>query len=528
MTLSYILSAYESLIKTNKMNQNSKIDDISVKESNFKDKTFSEFLDDFKASMKRAFHGEQTIDEFCSTRGIPDAVLTELMSTNPLALTIPRQFGGFGGTVKQNIAFISAASYESLALALTLGINNALFIQPFSKYGQDSAKPAVFDRFLNNACMGGLMITEPDFGSDALNMQTSVTQKDGKYHVQGKKHWQGLTGMADFWLLTARNKSQSGVLQRDIEMFVCDVKAPNQRVVVDEYFENLGLYQIPYGLNHLDVLLPENQRLIPETSGVKMLQDLLHRSRFQFPAMGLGFIKRMLDEAITHTKSRLISNKSLFTYDQVQSRLSRMQANFTICSAFCVKSGQVADIENDLSPLGFEANVIKSLTTDMMQESAQFLLQLVGGKGYKLNHIAGRAVVDSRPFQIFEGSNDILFHQIADAVLKMMKTAKESDLYQFLKTLTPRIADRVHDLVSFEFDPQLSQRKLVEFGQLMSRIFSMELVSEMEERGFRKDLIDNALILLRQDVSMILNTFRFDNKTLVVEGYESDSYWFNY
>jgi acyl-CoA dehydrogenase len=110
----------------------------------------------------------------------------------------------------------------------------------------------------------------------------------------------------------------------------------------------------------------------------------------------------------------------------------------------------------------------------------------------------------------------------------MMKTAKESDLYQFLKTLTPRIADRVHDLVNFEFDPQLSQRKLVEFGQLMSRIFSMELVSEMEERGFRKDLIENALILLKQDVSMLLNTLRFDNKTLVVEGYESDSYWFNY
>jgi hypothetical protein len=110
----------------------------------------------------------------------------------------------------------------------------------------------------------------------------------------------------------------------------------------------------------------------------------------------------------------------------------------------------------------------------------------------------------------------------------MMKTAKESDLYQFLTTLTPRIADRVRDLVSFEFDSQLSQRKLVEFGQLMSRIFSMELVSEMGERGFRKDLIENALILLKQDVSMILNTFRFDNRTLVVDGYESDSYWFNF
>ena len=65
-----------------------------------------------------------------------------------------------------------------------------------------------------------------------------------------------------------------------------------------------------------------------------------------------------------------------------------------------------------------------------MHESAQSLLQLIGAKGYKLNHIAGRLVVDSRPFQIFEGSNDILYHQITESVLKMMKTAKQKSVYQ--------------------------------------------------------------------------------------------------
>jgi alkylation response protein AidB-like acyl-CoA dehydrogenase len=59
-------------------------------------------------------------------------------------------------------------------------------------------------------------------------------------------------------------------------------------------------------------------------------------------------------------------------------------------------------------PLGFEANIIKTVSSDLMQESAQTLVQLVGAAANKLNHIAGRAIVDSRPFQIFEGSNDIL------------------------------------------------------------------------------------------------------------------------
>ena len=490
-----------------------------------KEKSFRKLLDEFKASMKRAFHREDDIDRFCSTRGIPPSVLNELMSGNPLSLCIPKQYGGIGGNVKENIAFISVASYESLALSLTLGINNGLFIQPVAKYGQEKVKPEIFSQFLNESHMGGLMITEPGFGSDALNMQTSFSEKDGFFHLQGKKHWAGLTGMAHLWILTARRRSLNGDLMRDIDMFICDVNAPRQNIVVEEIFENLGLYQIPYGRNSIDVYIPEEQRLIPHTTGIQMLLDMLHRSRFQFPGMGLGFIKRILDEAISHTKSRVVANKSLSTYDHVQHRLTRLQSNFTICSAFCLKSGEIAGIENNLSALGLEANIIKSVTSDIMQESAQSLLQLFGAKGYQLNNIAGRSVVDSRPFQIFEGSNDILYHQIADSAMKLMKTAKENSFYQFIKGYATRAADRIRELVRFDLNTGFSQRKLVELGQIISRIVSMDLVLYLEEKGFRKDLIDNTLIILKQDISTLLNTFHFENNTKVIVEYNEDSNW---
>jgi alkylation response protein AidB-like acyl-CoA dehydrogenase len=492
------------------------------------DESFRRFLDDFKTSMKRAFHENDRIDRFCSTRGIPGPVLKELMSGNPLALCIPKQYGGFGGGVRENIAFVAAASYESLALSLTLGINNALFIQPVVKYGQESIKPGVFGKFLNDSSMGGLMITEPGFGSDALNMHTSFTEKEGNFHLQGKKHWAGLTGMADFWVLTARRQTDNGSLMRDIDMFVCDVNAPRQEIVVEEYFENLGLYQIPYGRNHIDVHIPAEQRLIPESNGIQMLLDMLHRSRYQFPAMGLGFMKRNLDEAISHTRSRLVSNKNLFDYDQVQHRLSRLQANFTVCSAFCLRSSEVAGTDVNLSSSGLEANIIKTVTSDMMQESAQSLLQLVGAKGYKLNHIAGRSVVDSRPFQIFEGSNDILYHQIADSFLKLMKTAQEKSFYRFLKEHVSGAAERIRDMVNFDVEMQFSQRKLVELGQVISRIFSMDMVLSLEERGFRKDLTDNAITSLKQEISSLLETFHFQNYSQVVVEYDRGSQWLDY
>lgn len=490
------------------------------------DISFQQFLNRIKESLHRAFHQTERIDNFSSKRGLPPEVLSHLMEAKPFSLCIPRKYGGMGGTVKQNIALMSAASYESLAWSLTLGINNGLFIQPFIKYGQDELKPQVFEHFLTQGSMGGLMITEPGFGSDALSMQTAIMERDGHFHLKGKKHWQGLTGMAQFWLLTGRRKTESGTLMRDVEMFVCDVKAPGQQITVEEYYQNLGLYQIPYGLNNLDLVLPPQNRLIPHTTGVKMLLDLLHRSRFQFPGMGLGFIQRMLDEAIAHVKTRFVGNKTLFEYDQVQNRLARLQANFSICSAFCHKSAQVADLENDLFPVGLEANIIKTVTADMMQESSQSLLQLFGGKGYRLNHIAGRSTVDSRPFQIFEGSNDMLYQKIADAFLKLMKEAKETQLYNFLKTYVPLVAQRLRKICNFELDNQLPQRKLIELGQFVSRIYAMQLVAEMEGRGFRSDLSENALDILTHDVANFISSLRRSQTSLLVDDYGQKSNWF--
>lgn len=480
--------------------------------------------------MAKVFHVRADINQLATKRGMPPFVMREIMDLNPLSVGIPIEYGGRGNKMEEGIALLATASYESLALSLTFGINNALFLQPVAKYAQDDAKKTVFERFMHHQNMGGLMITEPGFGSDALNMQSSFTKQGDKYHIKGTKHWAGLTGWAEYWLLTARERSASGDLKRDIDFFICDVNAPNQQIIVEEFYENLGLYQIPYGRNRLDVAIPEVQKLVPETTGVKMMLDLLHRSRMQFPGMAMGFIHRLLDESIAHTNQREVGGKNLFTYDQVQQRLSKLQASYTICSAMCANSSEVAGIENDLSLIGFEANSVKSVVTDLMQEAAQSATQLVGAQAYKLDHIAGRGITDSRPFQIFEGSNDILYAQISESLVKMMKKTKESNLYQFLKNynLTTKTATFLKKTVDFELNTNLPQRKMVELGQVLGRIVSYEMVINLGEKGFRKDLINSGLAMLHQEITTLMSNFNHQNDTTVIEDYSENSSWLNF
>ncbi len=489
--------------------------------------SYSEFLEKFRTKLGQIFHVRADIDKFSLKRGLPPFVLREIMACNPLSACIPSQYGGRGGHIHESLAMLAASAYESLALALTFGINWALFLQPVAKYAQEETKGPIFKRFLRDKTMGGLMITEPDYGTDALNMKTAYVESERHYHVQGTKHWGGLTGWADFWLVTARERAPDGNLKRDIDFFICDQDSPGQKIVVEEYYENLGLYMIPYGRNRIDVQVPKTQRLQPQSSGIKMMLDMLHRSRMQISGMGQGFLKRMLDEALTHCKKRFVGGKSLFSYDQVQQRLARLQASFTICSAMCAHSSKHASVKHDLSSRGVEANAIKSVVTDLMQEAAQSLLQLVGAKGYRLDHIAGRATVDSRPFQIFEGSNDVLYAQISESLLKLMRRTKEKNLFTFLKgyDLTTRAADYFKELLNFEVTLQLPQRKLVELGRVLGRIISMELVLKLGDLGFRRDLITNGLTVLRQEIASLLNAYSLGHTVLAVEAYEENSSW---
>lgn len=472
--------------------------------------------------------GRLTEEEFSTKRGLPPYVLRQVLECNPLSTFIPEEYGGRGVRTHEALSMLEASSYQSLPLSLMMGINGALFLQPLANYADEEVKERVFGRFLRKKNMGGLMITEPDFGSDALRMQTGFEEQGGEYHIQGLKHWAGLTGWADYWLITARGLNKKGELGRDIGFFIHETDRGG--IEVEEYYKNLGLYMLPYGRNKIDIRVPKSYRLKPRSTGVTMMLDILHRSRLQFPGMATGYLKRMLDEGVQHCKDRFVGGSSLIEYDQVRERLARLQSYFTVSSAMSYFTSTNIAIEDDTSRMDLQANSIKTVSTDYMQSAAQSLLQLVGAKGYRLDHIAGRSLIDSRPFQIFEGSNDILYQQISESVIKLMKKGKESNLYRFLSeySLTERSSDYFKELLDFELNFQMAQRKLVQMGRAISRIVSLEMVIRLGESGFHSDMIHNSIQSLQVEIETLMSTFNSQPTSDIVEDYTENSSWLQF
>ena len=491
--------------------------------SSFED--FSSYLNSFTDTLKNLFSAEPYALDLYFNRGLSRQYQKQIMTSKPLAAFIPQEYGGRGVKMKECLSILETSSYQSLPLSLMMGINGGLFLQPVGKYGSREVKEEVFYNFLNHDHMGGLMITEPEYGSDALHMQTHYVEKDNSYLIKGTKHWAGLTGWANYWLLTARRKDESGQLTRDVDFFVYDARNPGINVV--EYYQNLGLHILPYGRNAINATVPKSNKLIPHNNGLMMMLDVLHRSRMQFPGMGMGYLRRMLDEAVDHCKQRYVGGKPLIDYDQVKYRISKLQSYFTTCSAMCAYTAENGGVEKDLARDDIPANSIKSVITDYMHEAAQSLLQLVGAKGFRIDHIAGRSIVDSRPFQIFEGSNDILYQQVAEAILKQMKKYKEANLYVFLSkyNLTLNAADYFKDSLNFEVSYKQAQNRMIELGKLLGRVLSLEMVLSLQNKGFHTELIDTCVEHLRQEVNNLVSSYQQMKAPEVVDDYVASSHW---
>ncbi|MGO3307595.1 MAG: acyl-CoA dehydrogenase family protein, partial [Sphingobacterium sp.] len=303
---------------------------------------------------------------------------------------------------------------------------------------------------------------------------------------------------------------------------------PSQHISVLERYNNLGLYAIPYGVNTIDVVVPEEQKLTPESTGIKLMLDMLHRSRLQFPGMGLGFIKRLLDESMEHCQKRMVGGVSLNNNDSVKFQLARIQAAYTICSGMCSFSVGNSGVEHDLATLSIEANSVKALVTDLMHESAQISLQLSGANGYRLDHIAGRSVIDSRPFQVFEGSNEMLYAQIAEGVLKLMRKSKESNLLAFLKAYkrTNLSASYFRTQIDFQLDGPLSQRDAVTLGRMIARVICFQFVLEMN--GYNEQLVEITRQHIVMDLIMYNGQLNAGNNANPTFDYQENSDWMDF
>lgn len=447
------------------------------------------------------------VDRFLAERHAlldrPEGFARDLLDTlhdmGAFRVFIPRANGGLYERYSESLALVAMSACHSLELSLALGITSSLFVLPVSRYANPEARGRVLADFQKRRLLAGMMMTEPDFGTNIMGITMGFRAEGSGYRIRGAKHWAGLSGTGEYWLVSARKERDGGALGRDVDFFIVGSEQPGY--TFEQRYPAAGLTSIQYGLNRFDVAVPADQKLCGPDSNIRILYDVLNRSRISISSIASGACRRILDDAVRNAGERVVFGKPIIAYEQVQHRLAGIQAASTICS--CALSYVAAMLDAHEAPEPFLdiliANIIKVTTTDLLQASAQSAVQLRGGQGFRKDHYTGKAFVDSRPFQIFEGSNDVLYEAIAAQLQGEARKGGDKTLAETLARHPELPAPKLPDdgVGGQPTQGEDSQVDRVLLGKIISRYSAIGIVQHAA--GVRPELAESATAFLRAE-----------------------------
>lgn len=138
--------------------------------------------------------------------------------------------------------------------------------------------------------------------------------------------------------------------------------------------------------------------------------------------------------------------------------------------------------------------------------------------------------MDSRPFQIFEGSNEMLYTQISEGILKDMKKKKTDNLGEYLSIneITKEAAKLYAKELNVTTNGPLSQRKMIDLGKIISRVVTVNDLIELNEAGFNQELTDNSIEIVRQEIVTLFASFQHHKAISALDDISDKSDWMTF
>ncbi len=268
--------------------------------------------------------------------------------------------------------------------------------------------------------VGCWALTEPDCGSDAFAMRTTVRLDGDEVVINGSKMFISNAPAADVFLIYARLADQNvttGDKRDKRRIFPIVVERGCKGLACGPPMEKMGMHASPTSEVFLDeVRVPRNHLLgDPDHPAREAAEDTLASERAAIAAMCWGVIERCLDDAISYAIERRQFGKPIAAFQLIQQKLARMWVahenvrNLVFKLIWMQKSGRITERE---------VSAAKWYATESACAVALEAVQLMGGAGYTREHAPERLFRDMKLWTIGGGTSEIQQLTIAKDLLR--------------------------------------------------------------------------------------------------------------
>jgi alkylation response protein AidB-like acyl-CoA dehydrogenase len=322
------------------------------------------------------------------------------------ALTLPEAYGGIGNYMDMT-AFLEVAAYYSIALSRFWNANINMVGGAVARFASDEIKAEILPALAQGQGWLAFALSENGSGSDAASLTTRGVADGDDFIIDGTKMW--ITGaMQAKYILTAVRTDKEATKHNGISLFL----VPTDTAGLDiRPIDLLGGSAIrTCEVNYVGVRVPKRLVVGELHMGWKRLTAVLAKERVALSAMCVGAAQAAVDLARWYALERKQFGQSVFDFQVVSHMLVDMQ---TQVDAARMMSYRAAKLLVDNQPCDAESSQAKYFASDVYVKVATDGLQIMGANGYAMEYPMQRHYRESKLFQIFGGTNQILRNIIA-------------------------------------------------------------------------------------------------------------------
>ena len=331
----------------------------------------------------------------------PTEIWDMLAKQGYLGVGIPEEYGGSGGDYISAALVGQAIARVSGAIALSYGAHLNLCAHNILRNGADEQKKKYLPKLAKGEWIGGMALTEPDAGSDAMGIQTTAHYSNNKWILNGNKTFITNGPTADVLVVYAKTNPKKG--SRGITAFIVETDTPG--FLVSRKLKKLGMLGSPTGeLVFQDAAVSEKNILGEIDNGYIVVMSGLDIERAFFSAMGIGTMEECLELSLKYAKERNQFGQPIANYQLIQAKLADIYTHLELSRTYVYHILKKAQNGERVSK---EAAAAILFTAEKAMDAVNQCLQIFGGYGYIKDFPVERFYRDVRLMTIGGGTNEI-------------------------------------------------------------------------------------------------------------------------
>jgi short-chain 2-methylacyl-CoA dehydrogenase len=367
----------------------------------------------FQASVRR-FAAERLAPH---VRAMDDAgvfhkeLIGEMFDLGLMAVDVPEEYGGQGGTFFQAILAIEELAKVDPSASVIVDVQNTLFNNALVRWADNDQRRRWLPRAAKDT-VASYALSEAGSGSDAFALTTRAIEAGTEYRLTGRKLWITNAAEAGLFLLFATVNPEAGY--KGITAFLIERDFPGFKVGKKE--DKLGIRASSTCELILDDCRVPKANVIGEVGqGYKIAIETLNLGRIGIGAQMTGLAEGALGHAIAYAKQRKQFGKPIAEFQGVQFELAEMAVEVEAARLMVYNAARLKDAGR---PYLMEAAMCKYYASQVAERVASRAVEVLGGVGFTKDYPVEKLYRDAKIGRIYEGTSNMQRLTIAKQLLR--------------------------------------------------------------------------------------------------------------